>query len=59
MQEDEEPDGTVTVTEPMQSFTTSSMNTTTQMSAYKDEISDADIQRAIAEIQSAIKKVSK
>ena len=59
MQEDEEPDGTVTVTEPMQGFTTSSMNATTQMSAHKDEISDADIQRAIAEIQSAIKKVSK
>jgi serine/threonine protein phosphatase PrpC len=59
MQEDEEPEGTVTVTEPMQGFTTSSMNATTQMSAHKDEISDADIQRAIAEIQSAIKKVSK
>ena len=59
IQEDEEPDGTVTVTEPMQGFTTSSMNATTQMSAHKDEISDADIQRAIAEIQSAIKKVSK
>ncbi len=59
VQEDEEPDGTVTVTEPMEGFTTSSMNATTQMSAHKDEISDADIQRAIAEIQSAIKKVSK
>lgn len=59
VQEDEEPEGTVTVTEPMEGFTTSSMNATTQMSAHKDEISDADIQRAIAEIQSAIKKVSK
>ena len=58
-QDDEEPSSSVTVTEPMQGFTTSSLNTTQQMSNLKDDISDADIQKAIDEIQSAIKKVSK
>ena len=59
-QDDEVASPNVTVTEPMQGFTTSSMNTTQQqMPALKDEISDADIQRAIDEIQSAIKKVGK
>ena len=58
-QDDEEPSSSVTVTEPMQGFTTSSLNTTQQMSTLKDDISDADIQKAIDEIQSAIKKVSK
>ena len=58
-QDDEEPSSSVTVTEPMQGFTTSSLNTTQQMSSLKDDISDADIQKAIDEIQSAIKKVSK
>ena len=58
-QEDEEPPSTVTVTEPMQGFTTSSLNSTQQVFGGKDEISDADIQKAIDEIQSAIKKVSK
>ena len=59
IQEDEEADGSVTVTEPMKSFTTSSMSGTLQPGSQKDEISDADIQRAIDEIQNAIKKVSK
>ncbi len=58
-QEDDEPESTVTVTEPIEGFTTSSLNTTQQGSSMKDEISDADIQKAIDEIQSAIKKVSK
>lgn len=58
-QEDEEPPATVTVTEPMQGFTTSAMNTTQHLSSLKDEISDAEIQNAIDEIQNAIKKVSK
>ena len=43
----------------MQGFTTSSLNSTQQMVGAKDEISDADIQKAIDEIQSAIKKISK
>ena len=59
IQEDEEADGSVTVTEPMKSFTTSSMSGMLQPGSLKDEISDADIQRAIDEIQNAIKKVSK
>lgn len=58
-QEDDEPESTVTVTEPIEGFTTSSLNTTQQGSSMKDEISDADIQKAIDEIQNAIKKVSK
>ncbi len=58
-QEDEEAPGTVTTTEPIKGFTTSSMNTTQEMSAFKDEISDAEIERAITEIQNAIKKVGK
>jgi mono/diheme cytochrome c family protein len=35
------------------------MNVTQQMPAFKDEITDAEIERAINEIQNAIKKVSK
>jgi serine/threonine protein phosphatase PrpC len=58
-QEDDEPLSTVTVTEPVQGFTTSSLNTLQQPSAFKDDISDDDIQKAIDEIQQAIKKVSK
>ena len=58
-QEDDEPPATVTVTEPIEGFTTSTLNSTQQMSSLKDEISDADIQKAIDEIQSAIKKVTK
>jgi serine/threonine protein phosphatase PrpC len=57
-QDDEEPPATVTVTEPMQGFTTSALNNI-QTPSLKDEISDADIQKAIDEIQNAIKKVSK
>ncbi len=59
IQEDDEPDGTITVTEPMQGFTTSTMNSLAQPTSQRDEISDADIQKAITEIQNAIKKVSK
>lgn len=59
IQEDDEPDGTITVTEPMQGFTTSTMNSLAQPTSPRDEISDADIQKAITEIQNAIKKVSK
>ena len=40
-------------------FTTSSLNTTQQYATAKDDISDEDIQKAIDEIQNAIKKVSK
>jgi PPM family protein phosphatase len=57
-QEDDEPVQNVTVTEPVEGFT-SSMNTTQQIAGLKDEISDDEIERAIAEIQSAIKKVSR
>jgi PPM family protein phosphatase len=57
-QEDDEPAQNVTVTEPVEGFT-SSMNTTQQIAGLKDEISDDEIERAIAEIQSAIKKVSR
>jgi serine/threonine protein phosphatase PrpC len=53
-----EPVGNTTVTEPMVGFS-SSMNTTQQFAAMKDEISDDEIEKAIAEIQSAIKKVSR
>ncbi len=59
LQDDEEPANTVTVTEPMQGFTTSSLNSKAPGAAFKDEISDEEIQRAIDEIQSAIKKVNR
>ena len=59
-QEEEEPvSPTITVTEPMDGFTTSSMNSTQQPTAFKDDISDEDIQKAISEIQDAIKKAPK
>ena len=45
--------------EPVEGFTTSSLNTTQQYATAKDDISDEDIQKAIDEIQNAIKKVSK
>lgn len=57
-QEADEPALNVTQTEPIEGFT-SSMNTTQQIAGLKDEISDDEIERAIAEIQSAIKKVSR
>jgi PPM family protein phosphatase len=47
-----------TVTEPMAGFS-STMNTTQEFASVKDEISDDEIEKAIAEIQSAIKKVSR
>jgi len=59
LQEDDEPPATVTVTEPMQGFTTSALNTSQPAVAFKDDISDDDIQKAIDEIQNAIRKVSK
>jgi len=57
-QEEDEPQQNVAVTEPIEGFT-SSMNTTQQISGIKDEISDDEIERAIVEIQNAIKKVSR
>ncbi|NJR72097.1 MAG: hypothetical protein HC782_03180 [Gammaproteobacteria bacterium] len=60
-QEEQEADAlaqNVTATEPVEGFT-SSMNTTQQIAGIKDEISDDEIERAIAEIQNAIKKVSR
>jgi PPM family protein phosphatase len=51
---------TVTMTMPMEGFTTSMLNTTQQMSILsKDDVTDEEIERAIAEIQNAIRKVSK
>ena len=59
-QEEEEPvSSTITMTMPMEGFTTSSMNSTQELSAFKDDISDEEIQRAISEIQDAIKKAPK
>jgi len=49
----------VTVTVPMEGFTTSSLNTTQQLGSIKDEVTEEDIERAISEIQDAIKKVAK
>jgi PPM family protein phosphatase len=57
-QDEEDPARTVTITEPSRGFTTQ-FNSTQQTPAIKDDISDADIEKAIAEIQNAIKKVSK
>ncbi len=50
---------TVTVTEPVEGFTTASMNTTQPIAAYKETVTEEDIERAIQEIQDAIKKVGK
>jgi hypothetical protein len=47
-----------TVTEPMAGFS-STMNTAQEFASVEDEISDAEIEKAITEIQSAIKKVSR
>lgn len=57
-QEEDDPAATVTVTEPIEGFSTS-IKTTQETAGLKDEISDDEIERAIAEIQSAIKKVSR
>ena len=59
-QEEEEPvSPNVTVTGPMEGFTTSSMNSSQKSSPFKDDISDEEIQKAILEIQEAIKKAPK
>ena len=59
-QEVEEPaSSTITMTEPIEGFTTSTMNNTQQASPFKDDISDEDIQKAISEIQDAIKRAPK
>ena len=58
-QEEEAISPTITMTMPMEGFTTSSMNSTQELSAFKDDISDEEIQRAISEIQDAIKKAPK
>lgn len=57
-QEADEPVVPSTITEPMASFT-SSMHTTQEFATIKEDISDDDIEKAIAEIQNAIKKVSR
>lgn len=58
--QEETPDSaTVTETIPMDGFTTSAMNTTQQLDAIKEEVTEEDIERAISEIQNAIKKVAK
>jgi PPM family protein phosphatase len=57
-QDEDNPASTITMTSPSRGFTTQ-FNTTQLVSAAKDDISDADIEKAIAEIQNAIKKVSK
>ena len=56
-QESREPSATVTVTEPLEGFT-SSMNTTPKL-VVADEISEDEIDQAINEIQNAIRKVSR
>ena len=58
-QDEEVETSTITVTTPMEGFTTSSLNTTQQAGSTKDEVTDEDIERAITEIQDAIKKVAK
>ena len=58
-QDEEVGSSAVTVTVPMESFTTSSLNTTQQLGSVKDEVTEEDIERAISEIQDAIKKVAK
>ena len=58
--QEETPDSAaVTETIPMDGFTTSAMNTTQQLGAIKEEVTEEDIERAISEIQNAIKKVAK
>jgi PPM family protein phosphatase len=57
-QEEDEPAASVTITEPVEGFNTS-IKTTQETAGLKDEISDDEIERAIAEIQNAIKKVSR
>ena len=49
---------TITITEPLQGFTTSAMNTTQPIAAFKENVTEEDIERAIREIQDAIKKSS-
>lgn len=56
-QEQEVHSPTVTSTEPIEGFTTSSVNTTQQFAPLKEEVTDEEIERAIAEIQDAIKRV--
>jgi PPM family protein phosphatase len=58
-QDDEEPSSSVTITEPMQGFSTNALGNKGPVEGFKDEISDADIQKAIDEIQNAIKKVNR
>lgn len=64
-QDEEVVANTVTITTPMDGFTTSALNTNTntntlqQIGNAKDEVTEEDIERAISEIQNAIKKVAK
>ncbi len=57
-QEEDEPASSVTVTEPIEGFATSA-KTVQQTDGLKEEISDDEIERAIAEIQKAIKNVGR
>lgn len=60
IQEDVPAPPTVTSTDPVGGFTTSALNTTQLHDSIMPEIvTDADIERAISEIQDALKKVSR
>ncbi len=58
-QEDEPAAATVTSTDPVEGFTTSIRNTTQLPITGAEVVTDADIERAILEIQDALKKVSR
>ncbi len=57
-QEEDEPASSVTITEPIEGFATSA-KTVQQTDGLKEEISDDEIEKAIAEIQKAIKNVGR
>ncbi len=57
-QDEGEPASSVTVTEPIEGFATSA-KTVQQTDGLKDDISDDEIEKAIAEIQNAIKNVGR
>lgn len=57
-QEEDEPASSVTITEPIEGFATSA-KTVQQTDGLKDDISDDEIEKAIAEIQKAIKNVGR
>ncbi len=57
-QEEDEPASSGTITEPIEGFATSA-KTVQQTDGLKDDISDDEIEKAIAEIQKAIKNVGR